>query len=179
MAEMIDIMFDKLYRYDRIAEPCGVCIPVGKGKLYNTDKVSIYQDGVKMLSQTKVTSRYPDGSVRYMYVRFQADLPGNKGTALKLAFEDSGSAEENKDCMKIKVTDNSDGYTVDTGVLKFSVKDDSDGIFESVQDGYKDYTKDNFAGPFLKDGNGIKYDVKIGKWYVAEQGDVCTILTAC
>lgn len=178
MAEMIDIMFDKLYRYDRIAEPCGVCIPVGKGKLYNTDKVSIYQDGVKMLSQTKVTSRYPDGSVRYMYVRFQADLPGNKGTALKLAFEDSGSAEENKDCMKIKVTDNSDGYTVDTGVLKFSVKDDSDGIFESVQDGYKDYTKDNFAGPFLKDGNGIKYDVKIGKWYVAEQGDVCTILTA-
>ena len=44
MAEMIDIMFDKLYRYDRIAEPCGVCIPVGKGKLYNTDKVSIYQD---------------------------------------------------------------------------------------------------------------------------------------
>ena len=32
MADMIDIMFDKLYRYDRIAEPCGVCIPVGKGK---------------------------------------------------------------------------------------------------------------------------------------------------
>ena len=178
MADLIDVMFDKLYRYDRIAEPCGVCIPVAKGKLYNTDNVSIFQNGVKLPSQTKTTSRYTDGSVRYMYVRFQADLPGNKGTILKLSLDGKDGVSEKPDCMKIKVTDEMGGYTVDTGVLKFSVRDESDCIFDSVQDGYKEYTKDNFAGPYLKDGNGTKYDVKIGKWCIVEQGDVCTILTA-
>ena len=84
MADTIDIMFDKLYRYDRIQEPCGVCIPVKKGKLKSTDSVEVVQNNKKVMSQTKVTSRYDDGSVRYMYVRFLADLPGNKGTVLQL-----------------------------------------------------------------------------------------------
>ena len=36
---MIEINFDKLYRYPRIAEPCTICIPVEKGKIYSKDNV--------------------------------------------------------------------------------------------------------------------------------------------
>jgi hypothetical protein len=183
MTDMIDVMFEKLYRYDRLAETCGVCIPVRQGRLFDIDGVAIYQNGVKMPSQTKVTSRHADGSVRYMYVRFQADLPGNKGTVLKLALDDKGNSELNKSdttakTNTLKVTDNSDGFTIDTGVLKFTVMDGSDSIFDSVNDGNKIYTKDHFVGPVLTDGNGINYDVKLDKWRIVEQGDVCVILTA-
>ena len=42
---MIEINFDKLYRYPRIAEPCTICIPVEKGKIYSKDNVCVMQDG--------------------------------------------------------------------------------------------------------------------------------------
>lgn len=178
MADIINIMFDKLYRYDRIEEPCGICIPMAEGKLYNTDKVSIYQDGVKMLSQTQVTSVHPDGSVRYMYVRFLADLPGNRSAVLKLYTQDESDTPVKEGCRSLRLNDNGDGYTVDTGALKFKVKNGSDSIFENISDIYKTYTKDNFEGPYLKDGNGVTYDVKINDWNVVTYGDVCVILTA-
>ena len=77
---MIEINFDKLYRYPRIAEPCTICIPVEKGKIYSKDNVCVMQDGRPVPTQAKVTSRYDDTSIRYLFVRFMADLPANKGT---------------------------------------------------------------------------------------------------
>ena len=170
MADTIDIMFDKLYRYDRIQEPCGVCIPVKKGKLKSTDSVEVIQNNKKVMSQTKVTSRYDDGSVRYMYVRFLADLPGNKGTVLQLNMDGTDLPAANGQGIKLDKTH--EGYAVDTGALKFTVKNDSDGIFEYVNDGNREYDRSNFVGPLLKDGEGIQYGVKIGQWKVVEEGDV-------
>ena len=176
MAGTIDIMFDKLYRYDRIQEPCGVCIPVKKGKLKSTDSVEVVQNNKKVMSQTKVTSRYDDGSVRYMYVRFLADLPGNKGTVLQLNMDGTDLPAAKGQGIKLDKTH--EGYAVDTGALKFTVKNDSDGIFEYVNDGNREYDRSNFVGPLLKDGEGIQYGVKIGQWKVVEEGDVCVILSA-
>ena len=65
---MIEINFDKLYRYPRIAEPCTICIPVEKGKIYSKDNVCVMQDGKPVPTQAKVTSRYDDTSIRYLFV---------------------------------------------------------------------------------------------------------------
>ena len=71
------IKFDKLYRYDRVQEHCSIAIPVQKGELYDLEDVQIL-DGDKVLPiQKKITSRHQDGSIRYMFLRFMADLPGN------------------------------------------------------------------------------------------------------
>ena len=80
---MTDIYFDKLYRYDRIAEPCYIGIPVREGELWDTDGVRVYQSGKRQPLQAKVTSRHKDGSVRFLFLRFLADLPGCKGTVLQ------------------------------------------------------------------------------------------------
>ena len=42
---MIDIFVDKLYRYDRIEEPCFVAVPVKEGELRDADRVRVYQEG--------------------------------------------------------------------------------------------------------------------------------------
>ncbi len=179
MSKSIDIIFEKLYRYDRIAEPCGVCVPLAKGELFETDKVAVLHNGVRVTSQTKVTSRHLDGSIRYMYVRFLANLPANKGAVLTLETDYDGSSDAKPDTSgKMTVSDTGGGYTLDTGALKFSVKNDSSSVFESLFDGCRTYNSDNFEGPYLKDGNGRVYSVRIGKWRVVEQGDVCTILAA-
>ena len=50
---MIEINFDKLYRYPRIAEPCTICIPVEKGKIYSKDNVCVMQDGKPVPTQVE------------------------------------------------------------------------------------------------------------------------------
>ena len=41
---MVDIFFDKLYRYPRINECVSIAVPFAKGELYNTDNISIVQN---------------------------------------------------------------------------------------------------------------------------------------
>ena len=80
---MIDIYFDKLYRYDRIAEPCYIGIPVREGELWDADNVCVWQGEKQLPLQARVTSRHRDGSVRFLFLRFLADLPGNKSVVLQ------------------------------------------------------------------------------------------------
>ena len=55
---MIEINFDKLYRYPRIAEPCTICIPVEKGKIKTKENLCVMQDVKPVPTQAKVTSTY-------------------------------------------------------------------------------------------------------------------------
>ena len=80
---MIDIFFDKLYRNERVAEPCYIGIPVKEGELRDPSGVRVYQEGRELPLQAKVTSRHKDGSVRFLFLRFLADLPANKDTVLQ------------------------------------------------------------------------------------------------
>ena len=79
---MVEIYFDKLYRYPRNEEHCFIAIPLKKGELKDLSKVAILQSGKPLPIQEKVTSYYEDGSVRYMFLRFMADLPANSKATL-------------------------------------------------------------------------------------------------
>lgn len=63
---MVDIFFDKLYRYPRINECVSIAVPFAKGELYNTDNISIVQNKRKCIIQPKVTAEYDDGSIKYL-----------------------------------------------------------------------------------------------------------------
>ena len=89
----MDIYFDKLYRYPRISEPVSVAIPMKKGTLYDTEHIAVLQEGKAVPVQPKVTSRYEDGSIRYLFVRFMADLPANRGTVVQCDMQSSLKSE--------------------------------------------------------------------------------------
>lgn len=76
-------LFDKLYRYDRLQEPAGIALPFKEGELKTADRIAITQNGRKCMVQPKVTSKHADGSIRYLYVDFLADIPANKGAVLE------------------------------------------------------------------------------------------------
>lgn len=171
---MINIYFDKLYRYPRVSEPCSIAIPVKEGELSDIKQVAVLQDGKAVPVQTKVTSRHKDGSVRYLFVRFMADLPANKGTMLTCDFH----CTQQNDSAGVIVEQTDTGYFVNTGNMTFAVKNNSSHIFEMLDDGNKIYTEEQFEGPYLKDGNGNDYTCSIGNWRVAESGAVCAVLAA-
>lgn len=184
---MLDIFFDKLYRYDRIAEPCYIGIPVREGELWETERVRVYQEGRPLPLQSKITSRHKDGSVRFLFLRFLADLPGNRKAVLQCDLHGNevveGGAEQSA-FSAVKVCTEGDSITVSTdcgakqGEFSFRVREGSDGIFETLNALGRTYTREQFVGPLLHDGGGKEYQMRVGSWQVVEQGPVCAILKA-
>lgn len=180
---MVDIFFDKLYRYDRIQEPCYIGIPVKEGELTDINKVAVYQGEKSLPVQTKVTSRHKDGSVRFLFVRFMADLPGNKGAVLQCDMQGENSTGKVKtEAPKVVVNAEADKIAVNTGcgedgqAFSFSVCNDGSHVFEELTAHGRTYDKSQFVGPLLKDGEGRNYEVRLDKWQLVEQGPVCAIL---
>ncbi|MBQ8821638.1 MAG: glycoside hydrolase family 127 protein [Lachnospiraceae bacterium] len=166
------ITFPKLYRYERKREHAYVAIPFKEGALQSESSVQIW-DGERLLPvQSKVTSYHKDGSVRYLFVRFMADLPANQKKILELK-----TGGENRGAVQgIQVHSTGSGFAVKGGV-DFGVSDDSESVFDYVSACGKTYKGQQFVGPVLTDGAGCKYKTKLGKWELEEEGSLVTILS--
>ena len=174
---MFDIKFDKLYRYERVSEPCFIGLPVKEGLIPDgaLQKAAISQNGNPVPMQVKVTSTHPDGSARYIFMRFLANLNANKSTTLQCDF--TGKIARG-DFASMQVEERENGIYVNTGALSFEVEHNSEHLFKQLTDARKSYTAEQFVGPYLTDGEDNRYGVWIGKWRVVESGQVCTRLTA-
>lgn len=197
---MIDIYFDKLYRYPRIQECVSIAVPFKKGELKDISEVAVLQNGRECVIQPRVTAWHNDGSVKYLFISFMADLPANKRAKLilvtdKKEYDDGIKASiqcqsiistDNKmqymytepEAARVSVEKTKKGYKVDSGAIRYEVADDSESIFTNVYDGRKTYTEANFEGPVLKDKDGNDYKLSIGEWRVVQSGPVEVILAA-
>ena len=181
---MITLRFDKLYGKDRVAQPCHVSIPLAKGGLRETEKVALWQNGQKLMSQTRVLSRYPDGSVRYLFVRFLADIPANKGAIVECDLygekqADGGCAAEAPNCGIKPVEKTESGYRVSTGTLEFELKNNDTYLFKELCAEGVCYTKEQFKGPYLRLAKEVSpRRMRYGVWEVIEEGPVCVVLSS-
>lgn len=167
------IRFDKLYRYDRKMEHCSIAIPVKKGELHSLDEVQILDNKKVLPIQKKVTSRHQDGSIRYMFLRFMADLPANA----KKDFDCEFHCREKNSYTGIRLEQKADGIWVDSDGLKFFLKNYSEHLFERLEDGSRVYTAGQFVGPVLKT-DGESYGVLFHTWNVEEEGPIYAALKA-
>ena len=181
---MIELYLEKLYRYERKEAPLGICIPVKKGRLMSADEVAVWDGKTMLPTQVKVTSRYEDGSVRFLYVRFIGNLPANKGYKFYLTLDKKDAAESNisnsiseKPSTKLCVEKNGAEISVDTGAISFTVKDYSDTIFTKLCYNGEEYTEKNFCGPLLKDGEQ-NYEAHFDNWQVVDEGS-CAVILKC
>ena len=191
---MLDIYLDKLYRYPRIQECVSVAVPFKKGELKSISEIAVLQNGKECIIQPEVTSSYDDGSVKFLFISFMADLPANKRTkvilsvsseeydkaveASKLSYDNPIEKDVNVQKAAVCVKKTEAGYTVNSGELEFDVSDNSESIFTKLVDGRKIYTEENFEGPVLKDREGNDYKMSIGEWRVVKPGPVEVTLSA-
>ena len=144
---MIDIYFDKLYRYPRIQECVSIAVPFKKGELKDISEVAVLQNGRECVIQPRVTAWHNDGSVKYLFISFMADLPANKRAKLilvtdKKEYDDGIKASiqcqsiistDNKmqhmytepEAARVSVEKTKKGYKVDSGAIRYEVADDS------------------------------------------------------
>lgn len=163
----MEIIFDKLYRYDRRIQS-EIAIPVRQGELKSLDKVQILQKGKAVPIQKKVTSRYADGSIRYLLLRFLADLPGNQREILECDFYSEKEAEQVElDCERV-----TNGVIIRNRFLTVEIQNKTKHLFSSLKAGEKNYRAEQFVGPYLKTGDGKEYQMVFGNWDVKEEGAV-------
>ncbi len=182
----MNIYLDKLYRYDREQEHLKVAIPFGEGELKDAGSLKILDAGKSLPVQTKVTSRYGDGSVRYAFVRFLADLPGNKGKKFEAAWDGSDAAGNSnvagsstpapyyQSVTAIHVHQDADGYTIENGGATMVLKNGTSHLIGECSNGTMHYKAEQFVGPLLK-ADDMLYETQYGDWVVREQGDLVTV----
>lgn len=182
---MISLNFEKTYKYERKQEPCCVALPYSKGRLWNKDSVVIKSSKGTVLSQAKVTSHWEDGSIRWLFTRFLADLAGNSSSTMYADIDEIENCKKvnsrNKEIKDtgIQVSKKSESvYSVDTGVLSFTTTPGS-GIFSEINLHNLHYTKEDFTGPIVMADDGKNYQLSIDSWSVVEAGPVCVILEGC
>jgi len=163
----MEIFFPKLYRYDRRVQS-EVAIPVKQKELYDLEQVQILQNQKAVPIQKKVTSRYKDGSVRYMLLRFLADLPGNKGTVLTCDFH----SKQKPESVELSCERKKEEWIIQNRFLKAVIQNHTCHLFHSVKMGDTIYQAEQFVGPLLKDGNQTEFQMEFGEWKIKEKGAV-------
>ena len=171
------IYFDKLYKDDRIKELCGLCVPFEKGALAaeNADHIKILDGDMLLPIQSEVTSKWDDGSVRYAYLHFLADLPGNGKKEFELV-TDCDKEPVYKEAVDIIEED--ECLTADNGVIRFSVKDHSADIFENFEYDGRSFDRNQFVGPLVSIA-GERLLTVFDSWKVVKKGRLFSVVEGC
>ncbi len=116
---MSTLYFEKISKYDRASEPVYVSIPFAQGRLRDPQRL-VVRDGDRALPlQTRVLATWPDGSIKWLFVHLQPDLPGNRSKTL--AFEIADAPAVVTPDARVTVHETLQGLHVDTGPLAFDV----------------------------------------------------------
>ncbi len=114
-----------------VREPAGIArhhapitsgVPFGKGELRSADAITLLTTGTKPAAvplQTEVLARWADGSIKWLLLDFQADLPANKTTTFVVKYGPGVTRPPVTN--PIVITDGYEGLSVDTGRLRMHV----------------------------------------------------------
>lgn len=116
---MPTLTFEKISKFDRVAEPVSVSIPFARGRMPAGKTFQITGGGSPLAVQVCPLAHWDDGSVKWLLAHFQPDLPGNRAHTLDFQPGDAAMAAG----PQVRVAKENGGFRVDTGPLSFFVPD--------------------------------------------------------
>ena len=178
----VSIHIDKLYKNDLPSEDCKISVPFSKGILFEQDLPAL-----RLLDPTSKAACplqpfpvafWPDRSIRYLMLYFQADIPGNGKKTLTLVKEEADAPVPTAGGSRILLSspENEDLLAATNGTLAFSLKNGSASLFENLSACGLSFSADQFEGPVLT-VNGEKLPFRIEKWReIPRGGSLSTVL---
>ena len=97
--------------------PVTTGIPFPRGQLGSLEHVRLMSDGCEIPAQVRLTARWPDGSVKWLLVTFQAAVTADARGEYQLEF--GRDVRRAKPQRPLTVTENDRGVAIDTGVVRF------------------------------------------------------------
>ena len=173
---MNTLFFEKFSKLDR-REPVCFAVPFAREELAAPEGFRLLDGGVAVPAQVNVTGRWPDGSVKWLFVRAICKLPGNAGK--KMRFELGGGAPPAAPADTVSVIRNADGsLTVDTGRMRLRIPARGLWPVRDVRlDGKAIWDADPFRG-FRADFGNVAHDSRELEVELAveESGPLCAVV---
>ena len=128
----------------RSKDPVSIGVPMPRGVLKDTGVLGVLDPkGSPVPAQFEVlmrwhpTPKYPDcgGSIRWVLVDFQADVPAKGKSTYRLVAKQPGTAPAApgpRPASPVSVKESADSVTVDTGPLRFTINSKTFRLFDSV-----------------------------------------------
>lgn len=160
--------------------PVTTGVPFPQGALKSAEQVRLLGEaGVEIPAQVQQTGRHQDGSVRWLLLDFQTDVPA-EGRKLTLEFgKDIKRAVVSK---PLTVKERGDAIEVDTGALRFVVsKKRFNGLAEAWVGGKLAVSAGSDGGPYFRDDQGREFRAALDpapEVTVESSGPLRTVVTA-
>ena len=131
-------------------------IPIPEGTLRDVDGLGVSSpSGARLPSQFRVLGRWPDGSVKWVLVDFQADGVSSGRVVYTLTDEATGGTGDlprPPPTNTVRITETDQDLHVDTGALRFKVSRRQYGLFHSVSFAHAPHGTPNRANPIPGQG---------------------------
>lgn len=117
---------------ERRQEPVTTGVPVPKGELDSVDEVRLLRDATEIPAQFRAAGLWwPDQSIRWLLVDLQADLGANQRQEYTLQYGDGVRATA-RPAAPLRIGQDEEAYTVETGAATFRVSKKLFSLFEEV-----------------------------------------------
>ncbi|MFH1924692.1 MAG: hypothetical protein ABIP48_32980, partial [Planctomycetota bacterium] len=135
-------------------------IPFPQGELGSVDHVRLMLGDEETPAQIRLTARWPDGSVKWLLVTFQASAPAQGESDYRLEF--GRDIKRASVAGPVSVDEGSSGVTLDTGALRFRI--DPHGNLADVQrNGSPSLAADATCHSRAADAGGSSYSTTAGE----------------
>ncbi|NSW57137.1 MAG: hypothetical protein HPY44_14080 [Armatimonadetes bacterium] len=173
----------------RVENPAGVAlaawpittgVPFPPGSLMSPENVRLLSEtGEEIPLQVALTGAHPDGSVRWLLLDFQADLPP-EGRVCVLEWGEGVTRRPIPEPLRVAGENRS--VHIATGSLEFLVSGDRFNLFETLSlDGRPLISPTDLAGPYFVDDQGREYRASLDEAPevgVESYGPLRTVVTA-
>ncbi|MBQ1923117.1 MAG: hypothetical protein II189_04775 [Lachnospiraceae bacterium] len=168
---------DKLYKGNLDFEYAQTAIPFERGYMKTADLSRLeLSDGERSYPlQALPTAFWPDGSIRFLLVRFLGFFPGNKRKVIVLDYKGARLPLPAGKVPVLSVSKDEKGFDISTGPLQVRLENGTETVFASLTAEGRNYTGDQFKGPVLV-FEGRELLPFIDRWEVVEEGPVMAIL---
>lgn len=170
----VPIIIQEYAGIDRINETVTVGIPFPKGLLKDISKLSLTDpDNGPIPVQTKVLAIWPDNSLKWILLDFQASVNAKTTKQLELKWDDSYSLDYRP---QIAFEEGEDFLQVDTGPAKFFINTKSFKPFDNVIIRKNKILDSNNSRIVLTDDSGTEFEPLIDNIIFETKGPLKTTL---
>ena len=148
----------------RPAWPLTFGVPFAPGQLRETGALLLSGNGKALPIHAEPAARWKDGSIKWLHVDAQADLPAQGAADLKLHW--NAKEKSPAPAVRLTVTPAGEGVQVDTGAIAFLLTPSGGGIPEQVRLGNKTLVSGGgqHTLAFLESGPALNPPETRGNW---------------
>ncbi len=134
MFKSVPVEISNSYDFAIENHPFSIGVPFAEGEVYRQEHLKLGFKGESKQFNITQLANWPDGSIKWMLLDFQASLDANENLLFELTSKKGADSHSYhlSELALIVISDVDDSYLVDTGAARFTINKHKLGLFDQV-----------------------------------------------